>query len=253
MRKLLILSIAASFMAGTVLADPAVVTTNIDFRAGSGTGFDAIGGIAEGEQVDIKECDASGTWCAVDFGGKTGFVSGRYLTQSETAAPAWPRTFTAESGASLTLFQPQMTDWENFTKLDALVAAELKVNKDAKPVYGVIGMTAKSVSEGENGNVVLSDVNVTELNFSTLAKDQLAKLALDVNKILPTDPITVSQERITASLADYKRLNDVSGLKADAPPIFVSNTPGILVATDGKAVISPVKGVQGLSFVVNTN
>lgn len=253
MRRLLVMSVAASFVAGTVLADPAVITTNVNFRSGPGTGFDAIGKISEGAQVDIKECDASGAWCAIDFGGKTGFVNGRYLSQSDAAAPVWPRTFTAENGATLTLFQPQLTDWENFTKVDALVAAELKTTKDADPIYGVIGITAKSVADDETGNVVLSNVEVTELNFSTLDKDQLAKLALGVDKILPTDTITVSQDRITASLADYKRLNDVSNLKADPPPIFVSKTPAVLVQTDGKAVISPVKAVQGLSFVVNTN
>lgn len=253
MRKLLVFLVASSFLVGSVRADPAVVTAGVNLRSGPGTGFAVIGNVPEGGQVDLKECDASGAWCAVEFGQKNGFVSGRYLTQSTADSPAWPKTFTAASGATLTLFQPQVIDWPGFVKLDALVAAELKSSKDASPIYGVIGMSARTVADDETDNVVLTDVELSEVNFSTLDKDQLSKLSLGVGTILPADPITVSQDRLTASLADYKRLNDVSGLKADAPPVFQSDEPAILVQTDGKAVLSPVKGVQGLSFVVNTN
>ncbi|MFK4771707.1 SH3 domain-containing protein [Rhizobium sp. ZW T2_16] len=253
MRIPFVLLVASTFLAGNVLADPASVTANVNLRSGPGTGFAAIGKVPQGAQVDLKECDASGAWCAISFDNKNGFISGQYLSQTAAEAQSWPRTFTADSGAALTLFQPQVVDWPGFTKLDALIAAELKPSKDASPVYGVIGVTAKTVSDDETDNVVLTQVEATEVNFSTLDKDELAKLAIGVGRILPTDPITVSQDRLTASLADYKRLNDVSGLKADPPPVFHSDVPAILVQTDGKAVVSPVKGVQGLSFVVNTN
>ena len=255
MRKLLIFLVASTVLTGNVQADPAVVTAGVNLRSGPGTGFASVGKVPEGGQVDLKECDASGAWCAVAFGKENGFVSGRYLNQTEAAAaaPQWPRTFTADSGATLTLFQPQVVDWQDFVRLDALIAAELKTSKDAQPVYGVIRISAKTVADDETDNVVLTDVQPSEVNFSTLNKEQLSKLALGVGKIMPTDPITVSQDRLTASLADYKRLSDVSGLKADPPPVFVSESPAILVQTDGKAVLSPVKGVEGLSFVVNTN
>ena len=134
-----------------------------------------------------------------------------------------------------------------------MIASELKVSAEAKPVYGVIGVTAKTVADDETGNVVLTDIKTTRLEFSTLERKQLATLALGVGKLIPTDPITVSQERLTASLADYKRLGNVNGIKAEPPPIFTSETPAILVQTNGKAVLSPVKGVPGLSFVVNSN
>ncbi|WP_261336740.1 SH3 domain-containing protein [Rhizobium leguminosarum] len=134
MRKLLVFSIASTFLTGNVLADPAVMTAAVNLRSGPGTGFAAVGSVPEGAQVDLKECDASGAWCAVDFRGQNGFVSGRYLSQSSAETPTWPKTFTRDSGATLTLFQPQVIDWPNFTKLDALIAAELKLSKDSQPV-----------------------------------------------------------------------------------------------------------------------
>jgi len=253
MRKLLVFLVASTFLAGNVLAEPAVVTTGVNLRSGPGTGFAVVGKVPASSRVDLQECDASGAWCAVAFGKDSGFVSGKYLSQSTDETPSWPKTFTADSGATLTLFQPQVVDWPGFVKLDALIAAELKTSKDASPVYGVIGISGKTVADDETDNVVLTDLELSEVNFSALDKEQLSKLSLGVGTILPTDPITVSQGRLIASLADYKRLNDVSGLKADAPPVFISDVPAVLVQTDGKAVLSPVKGVEGLSFVVNTN
>lgn len=253
MRRMFAYLTIASFFSTSAFADPAILTANVNFRTGPGTGFEAFGLISQGEEVDIKECDSGAAWCAVTYSGKNGFVSGRYLNQSEVSAPAWPRMFTSETGAAITLFQPQITDWPDFTRIEALIASELKVSADAKPIYGVIGVTAKTVADDETGNVVLTDIKITRVEFSTLEREQLARLALGVGKLMPTDPITVSQERLTASLADYKRLANVNGIKADPPPIFTSETPAILVQTDGKAVSSPVKGVSGLSFVVNSN
>lgn len=138
--------------------------------------------LREGSAVDIKECDEGAAWCAVTHEEKNGFVSGRYLVQTEPAAPSWPRTFTNDAGASLTMYQPQVTDWPNFSQLEALIAAELKTSADAKPVYGVIGVSAKSIADDEADEVTLSELKVTRVEFSTLSKEQLAKVALEVGK-----------------------------------------------------------------------
>lgn len=243
----------ASFFSTTAFADPAVLTANVNLRTGPGTGFEAMRVLPQGEEVDIKECDAGAAWCAVSYSGANGFVAGKYLNQSEASAPAWPRIFTTETGATITLFQPQITSWTDFALLEALIATELKPSADAKPIYGIIGVSAKTVADDENENVTLTEVKATRVEFSSLDRKQLSDLSLEVGKLMPTDPIVVSEDRLTAGLADYKRLADVTDIKADPPPIFTSETPAILVQTNGKAVSAPVKGVPGLSFVANTN
>jgi hypothetical protein len=253
MRRIFAYLTIASFVSTSAFADPAVLTANVNLRTGPGTGFNAMQIIPQGEEVDIKECDAGASWCAVSYSGANGFVAGRYLNQSDSNAPAWPRVFTTETGATITLFQPQITDWLDFTRLEALVATELKLSAEAKPIYGIIGFSAKTVADDETDNVTLTDIKATRVEFSTLERKQLSDLSLDVGKLVPTEPIVVSQDRLTASLANYKRLADVTDIKSDPPPIFTSETPAILVQTNGKAVAAPVKGVQGLSFVANTN
>ncbi|CDZ68135.1 Carbohydrate-binding family V/XII [Neorhizobium galegae bv. orientalis] len=253
MRKLLTLFVSCSMVATGAFATPAVTTAKVNFRSGPGTGYPSLGSIDQGSHFDVTECDAGGAWCAVKFGGQDGFVNGKYILRTEADKPSWPRIFTTSSGASLTLFQPQITDWPGFAKLDALIAAEFKSNDDDKAIYGVVGVTGKTLADAGTGDVTLTDLTVTQLDFSTLAREELAKLALEVGKLMPTGPITVSQARLTANLADYKRLADVSDLKSDPPKIVVSTVPAVLVQTDGKEVLSPVKSVEGLQFVVNTN
>lgn len=253
MTKLALLLIAASFTAGSALAGPAVTTAKINFREGPGTSYKSFGSIPQGAQVELEECDGSGAWCAVAFDGKNGFVSGQYLSEADSGRPGWPRSYTTDKGAEIVLYQPQITDWADFTELTALVATEYKPNKDAKPIFGVIGMTGQTVADRDTGEVVVSEIKATEVNFSALDRSQIADLALEVGKLIPTGTVTLTEERLTASLADYERMNDVKDLKSDPPPILVSKTAAILVQTDGKEVLAPVKGAEGLSFVVNTN
>lgn len=252
MRLAFVLGIAVLAGAAPALAAPAVTTANVNFRTGPGTGYASMGTLKSGTQVDLGDCNDSGSWCAVTVNGQAGFVSGQYLTASEDES-AWPRAYTTDSGATIILHQPQVTAWEDFTDISALIAAEYKADKDASAVFGVIGVSGETQADHETNEVVIDNIKVTELNFSVLDRQKLTDLSLEVGKLLPTEPITISLQRLTASLAAYEQLGDVEGLKSDPPPIFVSETAAILVQTEGEAVTAPIEAADGLSFVVNTN
>ncbi|RWQ15763.1 SH3 domain-containing protein [Mesorhizobium sp.] len=253
MRKVFLALILQGLVLSPVAAGPAITTAKISFRAGPGTGYNSIGTIPEGARLDLAECDSSGGWCAATYNGKTGFVSGKYVNEADSGRPGWPRSYTTDKGAEIVLYQPQVTSWDNFTDLKALIATEYKASKDAKPVFGVIGLAGTTIADQDTGEVVVSDIKATELDFSALDRKALADLALEVGKLLPTGTVTLAEEKLTASLASYQRMNDVTDLKSDPPPIFVSKVPAVLLQTNGKEVDAPLKGVSGLSFVVNTN
>ena len=253
MRTFPLLLLACGMIVPPALAGPASVTATVNFREGPGTGYPSMGTIPDGSSIDLAACDAVGGWCAVSFQGQTGFVSGKYINEDDSGRPGWPRSYTTDSGAEIILFQPQISSWTDFRDIDALLAAEYRKTKDAQPVFGVIGISGKTQTDTDAGEVVITDINTTQLNFSALDRAELSALALEVGKLLPTGAITVPEERLTASLANYERLADAEGMKSDPPPIFVSKTPAILVQTDGKALEAPLKGATGLSFVVNSN
>lgn len=176
--------------------------------------------------------------------------------QSETAAATaepWPRSYETPAGATMTLHQPQVTQWKDFTDMTALIAGEYKPRGSEEPAYGVIEVTAKTAADRESDEVTLSDLTVANINFSTLTRNQLSDAALEIGKLLPPGVLTLSLTRVTASLANYERQQDAPGFAADAPDIFVSEKPAVLLQTNGKPTTAPVKGVSGLEFVINTN
>ncbi len=256
MRKILAVVISNCLIIQTAFATPALTTANVNFRQGPGTNYSSLGTVPKGSPVEMDACDDAGAWCSVTIGKNTGFISGAYLQPAqgkETNEAGWPKSYETGNGATLVLYQPQFSDWENFKTATASIAAEYIKDKKAKPVFGVINVKGATQADRQNGLVHISDITVTELNFSALGRSDLTDLTLEVGKILPTGPMTIKEERIVASLAEYKRMNDVKGLNAEAPPIFVSKTPAVLVQTDGEPIVAPVKGDSGLNFIVNTN
>jgi hypothetical protein len=68
----------------------------------------------------------------------------------------------------------------------------------------------------------------------------------------PGKPITVSLDRLIASVqASQEKAKPVS-IKTDPPPIFVSTEPAILLPVPDKPALAPIKGVD-LKFVLNTS
>lgn len=59
-------------------AAPGVVTSNVNLRSGPGTGYDVIGTVRRGEQVDVQQCQ--GSWCYIVKSGPDGWVSANYLS-----------------------------------------------------------------------------------------------------------------------------------------------------------------------------
>ncbi|MEJ8474567.1 SH3 domain-containing protein [Roseibium algae] len=254
MRRLIAIVLSGCLVSQAALAAPAMTTSNVNFRQGPGTNYGSNGTLSGGTKLDLQNCDDSGAWCSVVVNGQTGFVSGQYLELSEAEkATGWPRSFKTDGGATLVLYQPQFSEWQDFKVLKALVAAEYIKDDKAKPVFGVIGVSGSTVADGKDNDVIVRDIKITQIDFSALDRTALTDLTLQVGKIMPTGSITVKEDRITAGLAEHQRMDDVAGLNAEAPTIFVRTVPSILVQTDGEPILAPVKGVQGLSFVVNSN
>ena len=125
-------------------------------------GLGRVGVLPSGTEVDLQDCDDSGSWCAVTHEGRTGFVSGRYLkeTGGETDRQ-WPRSFKVGDKEFVVLHQPQFSAWHEFTELEAVVAAEYYESEDDRPVFGVIGLSAETERDTEEGTIVAHDVKIT--------------------------------------------------------------------------------------------
>ncbi|WP_372425504.1 SH3 domain-containing protein [Salinarimonas chemoclinalis] len=77
--KRLGLTAAAVLVSGAAFAYPAEVSRDLNLRAGPGTNFQVIATMPGGVVVDVEGC--RGSWCRVDYRGRSGWASARYLGQ----------------------------------------------------------------------------------------------------------------------------------------------------------------------------
>lgn len=69
---------ALALSLGIAAAEPALTSADLNMRAGPGVNNPVISVIPRGAEVEVMSC--TGNWCAVDYGGITGYASANFLT-----------------------------------------------------------------------------------------------------------------------------------------------------------------------------
>jgi hypothetical protein len=164
--------------------------------------------------------------------------------------PEWPREYTNDKGR-LVLYQPQVTSWDDFSRLDARIALAFAPTGTTSPSLGTVSVSARTDTNLEDHSVRIYDIRVLEGNFPTLDESGSERLIQEVLSVLPEESV-VELERIVANLERFKSQERETDLKVEPPVIFVSTQPAILVLLDGKPLMSPIEDNE-LKFAVNTN
>lgn len=167
------------------------------------------------------------------------------------AEASWP-TVVKQNDATATIYEPQPTSWPGRTTVYATAA--MIITKPGKPnLVGTVDVSAQTSTDLTGRWVNFSHVDVLATHFPMLDTDQAAKLqgkivafaAHITAKKIPLDTLLLALSQ--APVEAQPVATD------DKPPvIFHSNSPAILLVTDGQPVMTPLKGT-GLSFAVNTN
>jgi hypothetical protein len=166
--------------------------------------------------------------------------------------PGWPRTIT-KNGAKLIYYQPQIDDWKDQKELDARSAVSL-TPAAGKQVIGVVSIAANTEVNAENHTVLLSDVRVTKTYFPELdpaRAQQMDQLVRSFPK--PGATMVISLDRLVAAV-DKSKLPPPKAVavKNDPPPIFVSDSPAVLLLVEGDPVKAKVKGTN-IEAIANAN
>ena len=172
-----------------------------------------------------------------------------------TAAPpstdgTWPREVKTSIG-TVTIYQPQVDDWDGAT-LQFRLAASVKANAEAPPVYGVVWGTTRTSVDKDARLVHLLDRKVTKAVFPSAADKQAAWLQVLDKEIQPAVK-EIALDRLAAALevAAADKLAAAVPVKNDPPRFLFSTQPAILVYVDGAPVYQPVKDTK-LERVINT-
>ncbi len=165
--------------------------------------------------------------------------------------PGWPRQLT-NNGSVLILYTPQVAEWTNYELIEFRMAFSLTPYQ-AKQVVGVVYINATTNVDTYNHMVSIYNMNITDVHFPGMDDATAASMGQTVRGFLDvTKTVNVSMERIVACTPKKQNATQSVSVKNDPPTIFVSNTPAILLQSEGQAGITDaVKG--GIQYVFNAN
>ena len=156
----------------------------------------------------------------------------------ETADPtAWPREYSNEKGAKLILYQPQVTEWEEFERLEARVALALTVPAAETPSLGTFELEMATEVDLETRQVRASEARISKHHFPTIGNEASTQLLAYLEELLPKDELILSLDRILANLERTGTVDKGVETKTTPPTIFVSERPAVLVLFDGKPML----------------
>ena len=163
----------------------------------------------------------------------------------------WPRTLT-NAGGTLVMYQPQVDDWKNFQVLDARMAFAV-TPKGGKQHVGVATLQFQTASNVDTHTVVLSDPQITSLYFPSLDPTTTEQMSQLVRSFLrPTATMTISLDRLVASVNQKAKPASTVSVNNDPPTIFVSLQPAILLMVNGAPVQASIANTS-MKAIVNAN
>lgn len=162
----------------------------------------------------------------------------------------WPRE-AEHNGAKLVYYQPQVDDWKDFKEIVARVAFSL-TPKDGKQVLGVASLKAETLVDKDNRSAFIKNLQVTDVRFPALDEKKVPEMEKLFKETLPQSGEPISVDRILADLSQTKSPPKGIAAKNDAPAIFYSTNPSILVIVQGEPVLVPIDK-SDMQYVVNTN
>lgn len=165
------------------------------------------------------------------------------------ASDGWPKTFTNE-GTSLTVYQPQVTEWSGNT-LTARMAVSVLPQGAAAPQFGTIVLKGTADVDNEQQTVSLSNIAPLQTNFPS-APDQAANYAGLVCIQASAWAQNLSLPAIRANLAVTSAEGKPTvAVQNPVPTIFFSESAAVLVLVNGEPALRPVPGTQ-LLRAINT-
>ena len=163
----------------------------------------------------------------------------------------WPRTI-IKPGGTLVLYQPQIDAWKDYQEVDSRMAFTITPTGGKQQVGALTG-TMQSAINLDTHTVVLTNPQITSVVFPSLDPTTAAPLESLVKTFLnPSATMTISLDRLVASVKKAKTPPAVASVNNDPPTIFISFKPAILLMVNGAPSMAPIAN-SNLQFVVNAN
>ncbi|MEN8007460.1 MAG: hypothetical protein ABFS42_10620 [Candidatus Krumholzibacteriota bacterium] len=174
-------------------------------------------------------------------------TAGGAMAQNEEGELDWPRKITGEKG-EVVIYQPQV---ESFVgdKLESRSAISLKEAGQEGMIFGAMWFESRLATDMETRTATLVRTKVTAAKFPEVEQGKVEELSRFLEKEIPTWDITISLDRLLASLPDHQGEKENYG--SDAPRIYHRTAPTVLVSIDGDPILTDLTGFD-LEYVANS-
>lgn len=179
------------------------------------------------------------------------FIGASLLYAQTPGDPGWPRHY-SNGVSSVVIYQPQVDSWNSFKALTGRCAFGLSPSRGADIVYGTFRFNAETIVDADQKLVLLRNIQAFDMRFPSAPGGALAQWAELTRQIIPADAMIVSLDRLLAFVRAGEMPRKEAHVLTEAPPIYISSQPAVLVIIDGDPVMLDVEKTN-LRRVVNTN
>ncbi len=198
----------------------------------------------------VSVCLISGVVPTAPMQAGTPAASPSVAAAAVPAPPPWPRVIDRD-GAHVIVYQPQVRSWQNYRTLVADSAISI-TPAGQKQILGVVSWKADTITNVSTRTVFIRDIQVLSSRFPSLPPAQETEMELRMHQVYPTVTLTISLDRMIASLQKANTPVQSIAVSPEVPKILVSTTPAMVLLVNGKPVLAPIPGTE-LQYVVNTN
>lgn len=178
-------------------------------------------------------------------------VSGAAQAAAVVQAFTYPRTVATGAG-TVTIYAPQILDWDDFEEMTGLTAVELTPAGSAEPMYVNVGFRATATVSRDSDVVQVRDVELISMRRSD-GSELSEPEARVIRESIPEGTRELPLDLVVSYLAEGAVPDDAVGIKSDPPEIIVSQRDARLVLLVGEPVMAPVADGVDADFAANTN
>lgn len=162
----------------------------------------------------------------------------------------WPQEVTASEG-TIVVYQPQPEKLQG-NLLSSRAAVSLELEGQDEPIFGAMWFSSRIDTDRDAGTVLVRDISVTRVGWPDSTDAQEQRFTAVVEGAMPESGLTLSLERLTASLETAEvEQRSLDQIKAEPPRILFSDELAVLLMFDGKPRFTEVEN-SGYERALNT-
>ncbi|MEE8386032.1 MAG: hypothetical protein V3S01_08950, partial [Dehalococcoidia bacterium] len=153
-----------------------------------------------------------------------------------------------DAGNRVVMHQPQLDEWDDYSKLRGRAAVAVTLKGDEKEYYGALDIEADTETDFDSRTVLMKNFRITRVFFPNIDERLAARCGSAVGTALPARSVFMSLDRVLAAIERVERKSKGIEVSLEPPPVYYSEVPAVLVIFMGEPRFEKIDGVTGLMY-----